>query len=162
MKKNEHGIKYYVWEIEMPDDYADCLRQIAAKANMTLEEMTVKALTYMTEHPDIFASWKAELDSLLQEQNSMSDKVRVLRIYPVYQDETEANARERAIMNENKTLPLREMTQQEFCDHIEDDDFFLVYGNPVVVNGDDGQKLVCMAWPMAERMLWTELSVTMT
>ena len=57
------------------------------------------------------------------------------------------------LLNENQTLSLCEMSQREFCDHIEDDDFFLVYGNPVIVNGDDGQKLVCMAWPMAERIL---------
>ena len=28
-----------------------------------------------------------------------------------------------------------------------------MYGNPVVVKGNDGKKLVCMAWPMAERIL---------
>ena len=27
------------------------------------------------------------------------------------------------------------------------------YGNPAVVRGDDGKKHVCMAWPMAERIL---------
>ena len=37
--------------------------------------------------------------------------------------------------------------------HIEDDDFFLVYGNPVVVNCDDGHQLVCIAWPLVERYM---------
>lgn len=153
MKESERSIKYYVWKIEMPEDYADQLRQIAAKENMTLDEMTEKALMHITEHPEILAAWKAELDALPQEQKSRLGEVKVARIYPIYADETETAARERAILNENKTLPLREMSQKEFCDHIEDDDFFLVYGNPVVVRGDDGKKLVCMAWPMADCIL---------
>ena len=53
-----------------------------------------------------------------------------------------------------KSIPrLLEISQQEFCDHIEDDDFFLAYGNPVVINCDSGSKVVAIAWPMAERML---------
>ena len=46
-----------------------------------------------------------------------------------------------------------EITQQEFCDHIEDDDFFLVYGNPVVIREDSGTRLLCMAFPMWERLM---------
>ena len=44
------------------------------------------------------------------------------------------------------------ITQQEFCDHIEDDDFLLRYGNPVAVKGDDGRVLICMAVAYYERM----------
>ena len=110
MKESERCIKYYVWEIEMPEDYADQLRQIAAKENMTLDEMTEKALMHITEYQEILAAWKAELDVLPQEQKSRLGEVNVARIYPVYADETETEARERAILNENKTLPLREMT----------------------------------------------------
>ena len=153
MTDGERKIQYYVWEIEMSDDFANHLRQIAAKGNMTLEEMTERALMYITEHPETLSAWKTELDSLPQEQKSKLGNVKVLRIYPVYTGETEVAARERVLLNENQTLSLCEMSQREFCDHIEDDDFFLVYGNPVIVHGDDGQKLVCMAWPMAERIL---------
>ena len=46
-----------------------------------------------------------------------------------------------------------EITQQEFCDHIEDDDFFLIYGNPVVIREDSGSKLLCIAFPMWERLM---------
>ena len=42
-------------------------------------------------------------------------------------------------MSEYKYLcPLPTISQQEQVAHIADDDFFLVYGNPVVVNCDDG------------------------
>ena len=46
-----------------------------------------------------------------------------------------------------------EISYQEFKDHIEDDDLFLTYGNPVIVNTEDGKKFVCMAWSMYERYL---------
>lgn len=46
-----------------------------------------------------------------------------------------------------------EITQREFCDHVDDDDFFLVYGNPVVVGEDSGTKLLCIAFPMYERLM---------
>ena len=46
-----------------------------------------------------------------------------------------------------------EITQQEFCDHIEDDDFFLVYGNPVVIRADSGAKLLAIAFPLYERQM---------
>ena len=46
-----------------------------------------------------------------------------------------------------------EITQQEFCDHIEDEDFFLVYGNPVVIRADSGTKLLAIAFPMYERLM---------
>ena len=50
-------------------------------------------------------------------------------------------------------LPLIMISEQEFVDHIADDDFLLVYGNPVIINCDTGRQLICMAWPMAERFM---------
>ena len=50
-------------------------------------------------------------------------------------------------------LPYPEISQQEFCDHIDDDDFFLVYGNPVIIKADSGTKLLCIAFPMYERIM---------
>ena len=50
-------------------------------------------------------------------------------------------------------LQYPEITQKEFCDHIEDDDFFLTYGNPVVIREDRGSKLLCIAFPMWERLM---------
>lgn len=44
------------------------------------------------------------------------------------------------------------ITQQEFCEHIEDDDFLRRYGNPVAVQADDDTLLVCMAIEYYERM----------
>ena len=44
------------------------------------------------------------------------------------------------------------ITQQEFCDHIVDDDFLLRYGNPVAIKADDGTILICMAVQYYERL----------
>ena len=46
-----------------------------------------------------------------------------------------------------------EISQQEFCDHIEDEDFFLTYGNPVIINAHSGTRLLCIAFPMVERLM---------
>lgn len=56
-------------------------------------------------------------------------------------------------VHEEMNLPYPEITQQEFCDHIEDDDFFLVYGNPVIIRADSGAKLLAVAFPMYERIM---------
>ena len=44
------------------------------------------------------------------------------------------------------------ITQQEFCDHIEDDDFLLRYGNPVAIKTDERKILLCMAIEYYERI----------
>lgn len=45
------------------------------------------------------------------------------------------------------------ITQQELCDHIEDDDFMLRYGNPVAIKADDGSVLLLMAIEYYERLI---------
>ena len=56
-------------------------------------------------------------------------------------------------MNNEEFLHLQEITEAEFCEHIEDDDFFLVYGNPVVIHCNEGFKIIAIAWPLAERLM---------
>ena len=51
------------------------------------------------------------------------------------------------------------ITQQEFCDHIEDDDFLLKYGNPVAILTDNGSVLICMAIEYYERMTGEKVEV---
>ena len=61
--------------------------------------------------------------------------------------------RNKTMYDNFETPHLEEIQQQEFYDHIEDDDFFLAYGNPVIINCDNGKSLAAIAWPLAERML---------
>ena len=55
--------------------------------------------------------------------------------------------------NDRALLRLQEISQAEFREHMEDDDFFLIYGNPVIVNCDDRKRILAIAWPLAERLL---------
>lgn len=51
------------------------------------------------------------------------------------------------------------MSQKEFCDHIEDDDFFLKFGNPVAIKTEDGIILMCMAIEYYERMTGEKIEI---
>ena len=42
---------------------------------------------------------------------------------------------------------------EEFCDHIDDEDFFLVYGNPVIIKAESGTKLLAIAFSLYERYM---------
>ena len=53
-------------------------------------------------------------------------------------------------LTEANYLPM--ITEEEFCDHIEDDNFPECYGNPVCVVAADGRKFVCMTIELYERM----------
>jgi len=67
--------------------------------------------------------------------------------------EAEGSEPEIAKAGDSMQLPYLEITQQVFCDHIEDEDFFLVYGNPVILRADSGTKLLCISYPMYERLV---------
>lgn len=51
------------------------------------------------------------------------------------------------------------ITQQELCDHIEDDDFFLRYGNPAAIKTDDGSIVLLMAIEYYERMTGQKIEI---
>lgn len=50
-------------------------------------------------------------------------------------------------------------TQQEFCEHIGEDDFLLRYGNPVAIKKDEGKILLCMAIEYYERMTGEKVEI---
>ena len=54
-------------------------------------------------------------------------------------------------MGEFMMMPI--ITEKEFCEHIEDDDFPILYGNPVFIYTNDGRLLVCMTFKLYERLL---------
>lgn len=51
------------------------------------------------------------------------------------------------------------ISQQELCDHIEEDDFLLRYGNPVAVKADDGSIVVVMAIEYCERLTGQKIEI---
>lgn len=40
----------------------------------------------------------------------------------------------------------KEITQDDFVEHLEDDNFFEAYGNPVVIQSKEHGELVCMSY----------------
>lgn len=55
---------------------------------------------------------------------------------------------------ERRHLYMPEITEDELVAHIEDDDFLLVYGNPVLIRSKDGQHdCVLMSVEYYERQL---------
>ena len=57
-------------------------------------------------------------------------------------------------------LPFINMiSQQEFCEHIEDDDFLRRYGNPVAIRSEDGSVLICMAIKYYERLTGQKIEI---
>lgn len=58
-----------------------------------------------------------------------------------------------AVSNNNPNGIKSIMTQQEFCDHMEDDDLLEKYPDPILIQCDDGKKLVCISWVRCQKAL---------
>lgn len=59
-------------------------------------------------------------------------------------------------------LPFINMiSQQEFCEHIEDDSFLRRYRNPVAIRSEDGTILICMAIEYYERLTGQKIAINM-
>ena len=151
---------YYIYEMQMPEEDLQMLKTVAAKDRISVNDLFIRCFAYIAEHPDEMRVWKEWYDSLPEEKRKELDVIKITRIYPVEDGETEEEARRRQIQKERDTFPfqdypttLPEITQQEFCDHIEDEDFFLTYGNPVVIKSDSGTKLLAIAFPLYERYM---------
>lgn len=48
------------------------------------------------------------------------------------------------------------MSGKEFADHIEEEDFFLKYGNPVLIR-EEGKRYACLAIELYERLSGTDI-----
>lgn len=56
-------------------------------------------------------------------------------------------------MNPAMMMEMNRITVEEFCAHIEEEDFFRRYGNPVFITREGELGLVCMAWEYYKRLL---------
>ena len=148
-------IKYYIYEFEMPEEYKQAFTEVSRKLHISTDELLCRWLQYLVDTPEEAAKIKAEWDALSEDERVKFNRCRLIRIYPVNEGESEELARARAVCEENygKQLPVLVVSQEEFQEHMDDEDFFLTYGNPVAVQTEAGNKLLCMAWPMAERLM---------
>ena len=151
---------YYIYEMQMPEEDLELLKAVAAKDRISLNDHFIRCLTYIAEHPDEMRQWKEWFDRLPEEEKRRLERIKITRIYPVEDGENEEEARNRQLQKEHDAFPyldgpaaLPVIPQQEFCDHIDDEDFFLTYGNPVVIKSDSGTKLLAIAFPLYERYM---------
>ncbi len=145
---------YYIVELEMSVELKDKIDSIIAKENLTLEDYLVRCLSYYTLHPEELERIQKEYNTLPENEKEETKSIRVIRIYPVVDGESETEACRRAIRNEDERhLLLPEISAEELREHIDDEGFPIKYGNPVIINCGKGKKLVCVTLPLFERML---------
>jgi len=60
---------------------------------------------------------------------------------------------EQSMSEQSRAVMLPVISQKEFCEHIEDEDFPIRYGNPVLIDTDSGHSLVCMTAELYERLM---------
>ena len=151
---------YYVYEMQMPEEDRKFLESVAEKEGLSMNALFLKVLQELKNHPEDYYAWKKQFDQQPEEERRRLERIRISCIYPVEDGETESEARERMLRKAHQAFPfpyspttLPEISQQEFCDHIEDEDFFQTYGNPVVILSDSGTRLLATAFPMYERYM---------
>ena len=86
----EKEIKYWIFEFQFPEEKKKALDELTERYQMTYDEFFNAALTRLIEHPEEFATLGAlrELDG---------EEIKLIREYPVFEGETEEEARNRAI-----------------------------------------------------------------
>ena len=145
---------YYVLEIEMSVELKEQLDSAAEQENLTPEQFIVRAMTDFLNNPEIIKPIKAEYDALPDNEKIAPENLRIIRMFPVHESETEEEARAIAILKEHERyIPLPEISSAEFIEHIDKDDFPLKYGNPVIINRNNGQRLVCLTWELYARIM---------
>lgn len=89
-------IDYWIYEFQMPDEEKKRLLDMAASLGMTSDEFIQASFRHAMDHPD-----ESEKEARLQQiQQANSLGICLVRMYPVYQGETEAQAYQRAVKEE--------------------------------------------------------------
>ena len=84
----EREIDYWVYEFQMPDEEKKKLLDMAASLGMTSDEFIQASFRYAMDHPDE-SDKEAKLQKI-QQTNSLG--IRLVKMHPVYQGETETQA----------------------------------------------------------------------
>ena len=91
-------IVYWIYEFQMPEEEKKKLLDRAAALGMTSDEYVQSIFRQAIEHPD-----EADKETRLQRiQQANMKNTRLVRMYPVYQGETEAQALKRAMEEEHQ------------------------------------------------------------
>ena len=85
-------IDYWIYEFQMPDEEKKRLLDMAASLGTTSDEFIQASFRYAMDHPD-----ESEKEAKLQQiQKANALGIRLVKMYPVYQGETEAQAYRRS------------------------------------------------------------------
>ena len=146
---------YYILEMEMPQVLIEELKEAAKKEQLSIDEYFNKCLKYHIAQPEEIEKITKRYEELDFEDKYLYDEIKVIRDYPVNDGESEYQARMRCLREERKLNHdyeyLPRISSQEFIDQIEDDDFFLKYGNPVLIE-DKTAELIAMSEEYYERI----------
>lgn len=89
----EREIDYWNYEFQMPDEDKKRLLDMATSLGMTSDEFIQASFRYAIDHPD-----ESEKEAKLQQiQKANALGICLVRMYPVYRGETEAQAYRRAV-----------------------------------------------------------------
>ena len=92
----DEDIQYWIYEFQMPDEEKKRLLDMAASLGITTDEFVQASFRYAMDHPE-----ESEREAKLQQiQKANALGIRLVKMYPVYQRETEAQAYRRAVKEE--------------------------------------------------------------
>ena len=95
-QKADDRVKYWMYELEMSDAADQVLEKQLALCEMTLDEYACAAVQYAIDHPAEAKRYQEDMATHPEEQLD----IRMVRCYPVYKGETEAQARKRKLAEE--------------------------------------------------------------
>lgn len=85
-KERLPNLDHYVYEMEMPAEYAAVFASIAESANLTVEDLIEQYLRHTVSHPEDLLKWKADFDALSESESREYSRIEVKEIKPVYSD----------------------------------------------------------------------------
>ena len=85
-KERQTHIGHYLYRIEVPVEYLNILKNIAARNKMTIEEMTVQGLIHITEHPEDMMKWETKFNALPAEERAYLSSIKVSSIERICSD----------------------------------------------------------------------------
>jgi|GEM_PF-6003985 len=95
-KARRSKIKYWVYEFDMTEEMSDTVNRVLEACEMTLDEFFAAAIQSALDDPE--GTRKACQEMAENQENNLP--INLVRLYPVYRDETEAQAKRRKLAEE--------------------------------------------------------------
>ena len=93
----ERQIKYWILEFEFSEEKKKALDDISEQYHMTYDEIFKSAVLHLIDHPEEFA-----IRNKLFPEQEKSEDIKLIRVFPAYEDETDEEARSRAVEAEER------------------------------------------------------------